>query len=778
MPRTRLSRTDTSAILADVSPSAAPELDPELNRGLRLFDASAGPHADVSDGGDMGDDLVVAGAVERFNAVLAAGPLGAEQDLLVRARDFATTAHLGICRQSGEPFILHPLAVTTILAQMQLDPETLAAALLHDVIEDTDITLDQLERAFGPRVAKLVDGVSKLGQIPWTGDAGSAIEQASREKEQQAESLRKMFLAMVDDIGVVLIKLADRLHNMRTLGHLPREKQLRIAQQTMEIYAPLANRLGIWQFKSELEDLAFRALEPEEYERIRGELADRSTYIEQVKVDLLAALAEGGINAELTGRGKHIYSIHRKMRRKARAFDEIYDVIGLRLIVHDKQACYGALGIIHTMWHPVPGEFDDYIATPKESMYQSLHTAVIGPEGHPLEIQIRTKEMHQSAEYGVAAHWRYKEGGKADARIEAKVAWLRQLMDWRDEVADAEEFVESLKSDVFQEMLYVFTPAGDIFELPAGATPVDFAYRIHTEVGHHCVGAKVNDQLVALDYKLQNGQVVRIMTSKAKLGPSRDWLQANAGYVITASAREKIRQWFRRQERDENIAQGREVLERELRRLGLEIKHEDVLKRFARFTKLDDFLAAIGYGGLSSQQIAARLTDNPKDVLTVAANITVPRTPARLEVMGAGGLLTNLASCCRPVNGDKIIGYTTRGRGITVHRGDCPNITNLPDPERLVPVDWGLSGEETFPVSVRVSAWDRVGLLKDISTLLADQKVNIISVETMTHDDRTVTLLLTLEVMGVSHLSGILHKLESVRDVVEVRRDVPLARAG
>ncbi|MDQ3467067.1 MAG: bifunctional (p)ppGpp synthetase/guanosine-3',5'-bis(diphosphate) 3'-pyrophosphohydrolase, partial [Chloroflexota bacterium] len=623
-------------------------------------------------------------------------------------------------------------------------------------------------------VSGLVDGVTKLGRIPWTSDDGSTV--ATREKAHQAESLRKMFLAMVDDIGVVLIKLADRLHNMRTLDALPPEKQKRIALQTMEIYAPLANRLGIWPLKSELEDLAFRYLNAEAYAAIVGELErrgrDRGEYIQATIDGLQSALLESGIESTITGRSKHIYSIYRKMMLKGRSFGEIHDVIGLRLLVEDRPDCYGALGVVHDLWHPIPGEFDDYIATPKESMYQSLHTAVIGPEGSALEIQIRTREMHRIAEYGVAAHWRYKEGGKSDSRVEAKVAWLRQLMDWRDQVADAEEFVESLKSDVFQEMIYVFTPAGDIIELPAKATPVDFAYRIHTEVGHHCVGAKVNDKHVGLNYQLENGQVVRIVTSKNKEGPNRDWLQASSGYVITASAREKIRQWFRRRERDENISQGKETLERELRRLSLELKPEELLSHFPQYPKFDDLLAAIGYGAVSPQSIAGRLDHaRKKDVLVAAPHIEVPRSPARLQVMGVGDLLTNLATCCRPVNGDAIIGYVTRGRGITVHRTDCTNVLALPDPERLVPVTWGDQGEETFPVTIRVHAWDRVGFLKDISTLLADEKVNIVSVLTTTHDDRTVTLLITVEVEGIGQLSKVLHKLENVRDVYEVRRE-------
>jgi GTP diphosphokinase / guanosine-3',5'-bis(diphosphate) 3'-diphosphatase len=693
-------------------------------------------------------------------------------DLIRRAGELAISSHQGIQRKSGEPYAAHPIEVGHILARMQLDPETIAGALLHDVVEDTPITSEEIEKEFGPRIARLVDGVTKLGRLPWTGDEAGP----SREQRQQAESLRKMFLAMVDDISVVLVKLADRLHNMRTLDALPPHKQVRIAQQTMEIYAPLANRLGIWPFKSELEDLAFKYMNPEAFTPLRDELdkrgRDSAPYIERVKQELITALAEGGVHAEITGRAKHIYSIYRKMKLKQRGLDEIYDVIGLRILVDDRKDCYGALGIIHENWHPIPGEFDDYVATPKESMYQSLHTAVIGPEGRAIEIQIRTHEMHRIAENGVAAHWRYKEGGKGDARVEAKVAWLRQLMDWRDQVADAEEFVESLKSDVFQEMIYVFTPAGDIIELPAGATPVDFAYRIHTDVGHQCVGAKVNDQLVPLDYRLLNGQVVKVMTSKTKVGPSRDWLLASSEYVTTASAREKIRRWFRSQARDENILQGREILDRELRRLSIDMKHDELLKHFPQYPKLDDFLAAIGYGAISQHQIASRIdSTRDKQELLPTGNVDAPRSPARLSVMGAGNLLTNLATCCTPVNGDQIIGYVTRGRGITVHRQDCPNISNLPDPERLVPVTWGDRGEDTFPVTIRVRAWDRVGFLKDVSTLLADEKVNILSVLTTTHDDRTVTLLVTAEVEGIGQLGKILRKLESVRDVYEVRRD-------
>jgi len=720
---------------------------------------------------------VVLEALQRLDEALSPNLQPASIELVGKAARVAYEAHHGVTRKSGEPYVVHPIETTIILAKMQLDGETLAAGMLHDVVEDTGIAYEDLDEQFGSRVASLVDGVTKLGQIPWAGDVGDGREMAAREKEHQAESLRKMFLAMVDDIGVVLIKLADRLHNMRTLGSMPREKQVRIAQQTMEIYAPLANRLGIWQVKSELEDLAFRFLHPAEYASLAQDLEQRGRdsqgYIEQVERELEELLDQAGIKAEMIGRKKHIYSIYRKMHRKGQPFEKIHDVIGIRIVVETVQECYSVLGIVHGRWHPIPGEIDDYIASPKESMYQSLHTAVIGPDAHVFEIQIRTREMNYVAEYGIAAHWRYKEGGKGDQKLEAKITWLRQLMDWRDEVADAEEFVESLKSDVFQDMVYCFTPAGDIYELPNGATPVDFAYRIHTQVGHQCVGATVNGQMVPLDYKLQNAQVVKIRTSNTVSGPRRDWLQANNGYVKTASAREKIRQWFRRQERDENIAQGKEILERELRRLGVDMKLEDVMQRFPRYSKLDEFLAAIGYGGVSTQQIVSKLDETPKDVFPVSSVVKAPKSPARVEVMGAGNLLTIQANCCRPVPGDPIVGYTTRGRGVVYHRKDCPNVVNISDPERLVPVSWGDEVHETHPVPVRMLALDRVGLLKDVSTLLSDERVNILSVLTQTHDDRTVTLLLTIEVENIGQLSRLMHRLEQLRDVVEVRRDVP-----
>jgi GTP diphosphokinase / guanosine-3',5'-bis(diphosphate) 3'-diphosphatase len=697
----------------------------------------------------------------------------ADMALIEHAYRFADEAHEGLFRKSGEPYIVHPLATAIVLAEMQLDSESIVAGLLHDVPEDTPRTLDDVQREFGPTIARIVDGVTKLGQIRWP----TPEEQAAHQAEVQAENLRKMFLAMVDDVRVVLVKLADRLHNMRTLSALPPHKQQRIAKETMEIYAPLANRLGIWQIKSELEDIAFRYLEPERYTEIARLVASqggsRERMMAKVKADLSARLEAQGITADISGRSKHIYSIARKMERKGGSIDRVFDVVGLRVICQEVRDCYAVLGEVHTLWRPVPGEFDDYIATPKESFYRSLHTAVM-VDGRPLEIQIRTWEMHRESEFGIAAHWRYKEGSRTNASFDSKIAWLRQLLEWRDEAVDAQTFVDNLKTDIFQDLIYVFTPKGDIFELPAGATPIDFAFRIHTDVGYQCVGAKVNDALVPLDYRLQNGQVVQVITSKNRAGPSRDWLNPSLGFIKTGNAREKVRQWFRRQERDSNIAEGRAMLEKELKRLGLEVSFEEVFKHFPRYTRLDDFLAAIGYGAVSLQAITAKVAEVTEEPHLPAVQPAQPaRTVTGLSVQGVGDLLTNLARCCKPMPGDEIIGFITRGKGITVHRVDCPNIRHEPEKERIIGVSWGNHRQEVYPVTIRVEAWDRVGLLRDISTIVADEKVNMTSVLTTTHPDHTVALLLTIQVSNVRQLSRLLARIEAVRDVYEVRRDVP-----
>lgn len=691
----------------------------------------------------------------------------ADVDLVQRAYETAARAHEGQTRASGEPYVYHSVAVADILATLHLDATPLAAALLHDVPEDTLVTLEDLRAQFGDEVAKLVDGVTKLERI----------RRMSRSREgtlaeAQAENVRKIFLATVDDIRVIMIKLADRLHNMRTLSALAPEKQARIAQETLDIYAPLANRLGIWELKWQLEDLAFQYLAPQVYQEIAHLLAEkrqeREKYIDRVIDILCQRLKEEGITATVRGRPKHIYSIYRKMKEKDRDFEEIYDVRGVRILLEEIKDCYAVLGILHSMWRPIPGEFDDYIASPKDNLYQSLHTAVVGPEGRPLEIQIRTWEMHRVAEYGIAAHWRYKEHAKRDISLDAKVAWLRQVSEWRQEVRDASEFVESLKSDVLPERVYVFTPKGDIVDLPQGATPVDFAYYIHTEIGHRCRGAKVNGRLVALDSPLHTGETVEILTAK-KGGPSRDWLNPQLGYIRTARARQKVRQWFKKQERAENVAQGREILEKELHRLGLEQRPFQEIARLFKYQNVNTFLAAIGYGDVSPQQIATKLAEISAQPLLFPEPVLPPPSVVGIQVKGVGDLLSRLAKCCNPVPGDPIIGYITRGTGITVHRPDCPNIKNK-DTERLIEVEWGAT-REAYPVNIRIEAFDRPGLLRDIASVVADEGISMSAAHASTHGDNTATVRATLQINNIQQLRNVLSRLEGFRDVLEVRRE-------
>lgn len=702
----------------------------------------------------------------------------ADLSIVRRAYEFATAAHAGQARKSGEPYVTHPLAAAHILADLHLDTAAIVAALLHDVPEDTSVPLEEVRRQFGAEVAQLVDGATKLSRLDWPSlEEGRRLGWKRGEGEAWAESVRKMFLAMAEDIRVVLIKLADRLHNMRTLEYLPPARRRSVAQETMDIYAPLASRLGIWQMKGQLEDSAFHYLEPEKYQEIAalvsGRRDERERYMAQVETILKEELGRAGIQAEISGRAKHIYSIHRKMQRRGVEFQQIYDLLAVRVLVNEVADCYSALGILHALWRPMPGQFDDYIAMPKESMYQSLHTTVLGPEARPLEIQIRTHEMHRIAEYGVAAHWRYKEGGKRDAKFQEKIAWLRQLMEWQKEVVGAQEFVESIKTDIFQDQVYVFTPKGEVRELPAGSTPIDFAYRIHTEVGHRCVGAKVNGRLVPLDYTLRTGGIVEIITTKAEKGPSRDWLNLSLGYVKTAHARDKIRQWFKRQQREENIARGREQLEKELARLGLaDQRLEDIARQF-KYDKLDDFFLAIGCGDVSPQQIAAKLAAEEEGGEPLPEAAPAPAAPpSGIMVMGTGDLLTRLARCCNPVPGDEIVGYITRGRGASVHRANCPNVLAEDERERLVKVEWGRAPEQVYPVTVRIEAWDRVGLLRDVATIVAEDKINISAVSTQVHPDRTATIIATLEVPGIDRLSRVLAKIEGIKNVFSVTREL------
>ncbi len=599
--------------------------------------------------------------------------------------------------------------------------------------------------------------------------------------------MRKIHLAMAHDISVLNIKLADRLHNMRTLEFVEPAKQLRTAEETMEIYAPLASRLGIWQIKWELEDLSFLYLQPAKYQEIAELITSsrkrRERYISQVEKILQDELKKQSIQAQVQGRAKHIYSVHQKMEKYAaegKSFNEIYDLLALRVLVDTVADCYSALGLVHSLWRPIPGQFDDYIASPREGVYQSLHTTVMCLDARPLEVQIRTNEMHRLAEYGVAAHWRYKEGGRKDVRFEERLSWLRQLLEWQRDTAHAEDFVETVKTDIFQDQVFVYTPKGEVKDLPAGATAIDLAYRIHTELGQHCVGAKVHGKLVSLNRPLENGDVVEILVGRSSRGPSRDWLNPNLGYVKTSHARQKIRQWFRKQERAENVERGRELLEKELRRLGVTLAQckDDLLRHF-RYEALDDLYAALGHGGASLHQVATRLArmlepEEPKLVTEEQApRFPVPTTG--IQVLGTGDLLTQLGRCCNPVPGDDILGYVTRSRGVTVHRRDCFNVLHEDEKERLVEVEWGHTGQ-LYPVAVHIEAWDRVGLLRDISTIVAEEKVNMVAVRTQEQGDQSTTISLTLETQGVHQLSRLLTKLETVRGVIAVARTLDQAR--
>ncbi|HEV2028700.1 MAG TPA: bifunctional (p)ppGpp synthetase/guanosine-3',5'-bis(diphosphate) 3'-pyrophosphohydrolase [Candidatus Dormibacteraeota bacterium] len=690
------------------------------------------------------------------------------QQMVRKAYERAASAHTGQRRLSGEDYVNHPLEVAAILADLELDAETIAAALLHDTVEDTALTADAVEREFGKEVARLVDGVTKLGRIALRSD-----------QQQQAENIRKMMVAMAEDLRVVLIKLADRLHNMRTLDPLPEVKRRKISRETLDIYAPLAHRLGIGQIKWELEDLAFRNLEPEAYEdvvkRIARKRNDRESLVSDLREILARELEKVGIQAEITGRPKHIYSVWQKMTRENKDFSEIYDLSAIRVQVDSVRDCYGVLGVVHSLWKPVPGRFKDYVAMPKSNGYQSLHTTVITHTGEPIEIQIRTQEMHHVAEFGVAAHWTYKEGGK-DASFDQKLSWLRSLLEWQNDLGDAESFLDTVKVDLFQDEVYVFTPKGEVLNLPADSSPVDFAYRIHTEVGHRCIGAKVNGRMVPLDYELQNGEIVEILTSKGPHGPSRDWLN----FVKSASAKERIRKWFKSQRREENVAKGRDLLDKELHRMhriNLVDLDENKLIQMAnvyKYAAIDDFLAAVGYGDVSPHSVVMRMAlnlDAPGgDLQTIPLIPNVQPTP-RVLVRGEKGILTKIAPCCQPVPGDAIVGYTTRGRGVTVHRVDCINAINAQDAARVVPVDWDSEATHLYPVAIKIEAWDRQGLLRDIATVVAENRVNMSSLEVHVYDDKTAVVSTTVEIDSLAQLSRLMEKLEGVKDVNTVARE-------
>ncbi|MYA20625.1 MAG: bifunctional (p)ppGpp synthetase/guanosine-3',5'-bis(diphosphate) 3'-pyrophosphohydrolase [Chloroflexi bacterium] len=689
----------------------------------------------------------------------------------IEAYAFAAECHEGQTRKSGDPYIVHPVSVARHVAGLHMDVHTIQAALLHDVIEDCDVSARELGQRFGAEVVSMVEGATKIEHLP---SAGVAL--GARKSAEDAETLRKMLVAMAEDVRVVIVKIADRLHNMQTIQFLDTERQQAIARETMDIYAPLASRLGIWQMKWQLEDLAFRVLEPEHYRRVATTLASRRTererFLRRVERGLRESLEEAGIEADVTGRVKHLYSIHEKMQRYAaegKSFDQIHDLLAVRVIVNSVAECYHALGVVHQTWHPIPNSFDDYIGNPKESMYQSLHTSVLGPGARPFEVQIRTGEMHEVAEYGVAAHWRYKENPSArDRQYEERMAWLRHLIEWQQEASGTEDFLDSVKTDVFRDQVFVFTPRGDVRVLPAGSTPIDFAYRIHTDLGHHCTGARVNGRLVALGTKLRNGDVIEIVRGRRDGGPSRDWLNPELGYLGSSHARQKVRQWFRRQKRGENVAKGRELLERERRRMGIEEVSDDLHREF-HYESFEDMLAAIGYGDVSLQALGQKLADRLPDQPEITTRApSVRRGPPNVRVLGSAGLHVTLARCCSPLPGDDIIGYITRSRGVTVHRRDCHNTRNGAEPQRFVECDWGREGE-LYAAAVEVHAWDRVGLLRDISTLVAAERVNMVAVRTE-HEDRMTTIHLTLETEGRAQVSRLMSRLDSVRGVVSVAR--------
>ncbi len=669
--------------------------------------------------------------------------------------------------------------MTLAVTELELDHHAVAAALLHDVQEDCGIENAVIAERFGDDVAKLVDGLTKLDKMPIRIGENTQAAMGT----MQAQNLRKMFLAMAEDIRVVLIKLCDRLHNMRTLDALRPDKQRRIALETQEIFAPLANRLGVWHIKWELEDLAFRYLEPERYREVAALLAskrgEREAFIQEATQTLSQRLEVAGIRAEVTGRAKHIFSIYQKMQRYAdqnKSYDQIYDLSAVRVFVDSVAECYHALGIVHSVWRPIPGQFDDYVANPKDSLYQSLHTTVFATGGRPLEIQIRTHEMHRMAEYGVAAHWRYKEGSSPREKDEERIAWLRQLLEWQRDMAGAEEFVESVKTDIFDDQVFVYTPKGDVLDLPAAATPLDFAYRIHTNLGHQTVGAKVNGRMVSLNTPLRNGDVVDILRSRTSKGPSRDWLNSNLGYVRTTQAKQKIRHWYRRQERDDNIERGTQILEAEMRRLAMDIGNyrTDILNLY-NYQAWDDFLAAIGYGEIGTESLARRIGGLVQEREPVDPVIAAPERQGTthgdsgLTVLGVGNLLTTIARCCNPLPGDQIVGYVTRARGVTVHRADCHNVLNESDRERLVEVSWGAPSRR-YPVNIRIEAWDRVGLLRDITNVVSEEHVNMLGVRTNETREGTVSIVATLETSGLEQLARLLSRIEIVRGVRSVER--------
>ncbi len=704
-----------------------------------------------------------------------------------KALDYATEAHKEQFRKSGEPYIIHPIQVAGILAELQMDPHTVATGFLHDVVEDTDVTLADLKEEFGADVAMLVDGVTKLGKIKY-----------KSHEEQLAENHRKMLIAMAQDLRVIMVKLADRLHNMRTLKHLREDKQRRIAQETMEIYAPLAHRLGISRIKWELEDISLRYLNPQQYYRIvhlmQTKREERESYVSETVEEIRIATEELDIYAEIYGRPKHIYSIYRKMKDQKKQFNEIYDLLAIRVIVDSIKDCYAVLGTIHTKWKPMPGRFKDYIAMPKANMYQSLHTTVIGPKGNPVEIQIRTHEMHEIAEFGVAAHWAYKEGKTEKVRADKmtqQVGWFREILELQDESYDASEFMEGVKGDIFSDKVYVFTPKGDVTELPQGSSPLDFAYSIHTDIGNKTTGAKVNGKMVQLDYKLKNGDIIEILTSPNSFGPSRDWVKL----VATSKAKNKIKRFFKAQDRDENIIKGHEAVVRTLQDMGFvpkefltKSKMAEACERFNYQTE-DDLFASVGYGEVSPTTLANRLTEEErrekqiekqKQQVQEMINQPTKKEPEKMKVRHEGGiviegvdnLLIRISRCCNPVPGDSIVGYITKGRGISIHRSDCPNVQNKDAANRLIDVEWEDATDinKEYDADLEIYGYDRSGLLNDVLQTVNSVTKRLVSVEAKTNKDKMATIRITVAIQNLTHLKSIVDKIKQIPDVYSVRR--------
>lgn len=695
---------------------------------------------------------------------------------VLRAYELADKAHDGQVRKSGVPYIMHPIAVAGILANLKMDAATVAAGFLHDVVEDTDISLEQLRQSFGQDVADLVDGVTKLEKIKY-----------QSKEEQLAENHRKMLIAMAKDIRVIMIKLADRLHNMRTLRHMSEEKQREISSETLEIFAPLAHRLGIASVKWELEDISLRYLNPQQYYRIvnlmQRKRAEREAYLQEAAEAIQEKLKELHIEAEISGRPKHIYSIYKKMVTQNKRFNEIYDLLALRIIVNDIRDCYAVLGIVHTLWKPMPGRFKDYIAMPKANMYQSLHTTVIGPRGEPLEVQIRTWEMHRTAEYGIAAHWAYKEGKAiVQGTFEEKLgSLLKMIQGGHEEAPNAREFIESLKQDLFTDTVFVFTPKGEVIELPKGSVPLDFAYRIHSAVGNRCIGAKVNGKIVPLDYQLRTGDIVEILTSKHSYGPSQDWLKI----AKSAHARNKIKQWFKKEKREENVAKGQQMIEAEIKSRGFDLKEvmtdeylQEAAKKF-NFSSHEDMFAAVGYGGITVAQVVNRMTEKlrrdreeqqPLPEIKVAPPVS--RSDSGIRVKGTDNLnlLVRLSRCCTPVPGDAIVGFITRGRGVSIHRQDCPNIQSEETSERLIDVEWEGDLKQNYHVDIEIRGHDRSGLLNDVLQVVGESKTNISAVSGKADKNRVATIHMTISITNLDHLQRVVERIKRIKDIYSVRR--------